>query len=221
MIKSKPVFEGLMLKFPIFYCSGALAMIHLSCRTIPFLSVSQPRYIWATDLLSLTLTGSHRQMCPCLRYMLSMVLSVGCECMVSLVHKAWFDDEFFLQPLRIYKTVVKEKSFILAMATVLCLPPSLEQCFCYGHFTHSTYAQDSIYPYFWVCLYAIWHIILVDKCQCAWVQLYDVRHNEIQSSTTAFNLWGKRSLRNFVVFNTPNFFENNSNLWVWGSGPVG
>ena len=108
MTKSKPVFEGLMLEIPIFYCSGALAMIHLSCRTIPLLSVSQPRYIWATDLLSLTLTGSHRQMCPCLRYMLSMVLSVGCECMVSLVHKAWFDDEFFLQPLRIYKTVVKK-----------------------------------------------------------------------------------------------------------------
>jgi len=128
--KCEPVSEGLMLQFLIFYCSGALAMIHLSCRTIPFLSVSQPGYIWATDLLSLTLTGSHQQMCPCLRYMLSMVLSVGCECMVSLVHKAWFDDEFFLQPLRIYKTVVKEKSFILAMATVLCLPPSLEQCFC-------------------------------------------------------------------------------------------
>jgi hypothetical protein len=58
---------------------STLAMIHLSCRTIPLLSVSQPQYIWAIDLLSLTLIGSHRQMCPCLRYMLSMVLPVGCE----------------------------------------------------------------------------------------------------------------------------------------------
>ena len=110
MTKSKPVFEGLMLRFAISY----LLLLRSTCHDpsfmphYPFLSVSQPRYIWATDLLSLTLTGSHRQMCPCLRYMLSMVLSVGCECMVSLVHKAWFDDEFFLQPLRIYKTVVKK-----------------------------------------------------------------------------------------------------------------
>ena len=104
----RPVSEGLMLQFLIFYCSGALAMIHLSCRTIPLLSVSQPRYIWAIDLLSLTLIGSHRQMCPCLRYMFSMVLSVGCECMVSLVHKAWFDDEFFVQPLVIYRRVLKK-----------------------------------------------------------------------------------------------------------------
>ena len=95
MTKCKPVFDGLMLQFLIFYCSGALAMIHLSCRTIPLLSVSQPRYIWAIDL-SLTLIDSHRQMCPCLRYMFSMVRLVGCECMVSLVHKAWFDDEFFV-----------------------------------------------------------------------------------------------------------------------------
>jgi hypothetical protein len=108
MTKCKPVFVGLMLQFLIFYCSGALAMIHLSCRTIPLHSMSQPRYIWAIDLLSLTLIGSHRQMCPCLMYMLSIVLPVGCECMVSLVHKAWFDDEFFVQPLVIYRRVLKK-----------------------------------------------------------------------------------------------------------------
>ena len=107
MNNCEPVFYNLMLQFLIFYCSGALAMIHLSCRTIPLLSVSQPRYIWAI-YLSLTLIGSHRQMCPCLRYMFSMVLSVGCECMVSLVHKAWFDDEFFVQPLVIYRRVLKK-----------------------------------------------------------------------------------------------------------------
>ena len=90
------LFYGLMFQFLIFYHSGALAMIHLSCRTIPLLSVSQPQYIWAINLLSLTFIGSHRQMCPCLRYMFSMVRLVGSECMVSLVHKAWFDDEFFV-----------------------------------------------------------------------------------------------------------------------------
>ncbi len=83
-----------------------------------------------------------------------------------------------------------------------------------------------IYPYYWVNLYAIWHIFLVDKCQCARVQLHDVRHNETQSSVSAFNLWGKRSLRNFIVLNTPIFFfflfkKTIVNIWVWGSGSVG
>ncbi len=67
MTKCKPVFYGLILQFLIFYRPGALATIYLSCHTIPLLSVSQPQYISAIDLLSLTLIGSHRQMCPCLR----------------------------------------------------------------------------------------------------------------------------------------------------------
>jgi len=37
-----------------------------------------------------------------------MVLSVACESMVSLVHKAWFDGEFFVQPLVIYRRVLKK-----------------------------------------------------------------------------------------------------------------
>ncbi len=125
LTKCEPVSEGLMLQILIFYCSGALAMIHLSCRTIPLLSVSQPRYIWA-DLLSLTLTGSHRQMCPCLRYIL--VLSVGCECMVSLFHKAWFDDEFFLQPL--HRTVFRTSHFYTGDGLSAVPAPPLEQCLC-------------------------------------------------------------------------------------------
>ncbi len=80
-----------------------------------------------------------------------------------------------------------------------------------------------IYPSYWVHLYAIWHIFLLTSASVQHVQFYDVRHNETQSAATAFNLWGKRSLRNFAVLNTPILFflENNSNLWVWDSGPVG
>ncbi len=149
-----------------------------------------------------------------------MVLSVGCECIVSLVHKAWFDDEFFLQPLRIYKTVLKKCHLYSGtnhphVACLLCLWPillrnSIARVICPSMYEQGFFFSTKlIYPYFWVCLYAIWHIILVDKCQCGRVQLYDVRHNEIQSSTTAFNLQGKRSLKNFVVFNNPNFFLRN------------
>jgi hypothetical protein len=49
MTKCKPVFDGLILQFLIFFCLGAFAMIHLSCHTIPLRFVSQPRYIWAID----------------------------------------------------------------------------------------------------------------------------------------------------------------------------
>jgi hypothetical protein len=52
MTTCEPVVSGLLLQFLIFYRSGALAMIHLSCRTIPLLSVSQPRSICAIDLYS-------------------------------------------------------------------------------------------------------------------------------------------------------------------------
>ncbi len=70
--KSIPVFEGVLLLFHIFFCSGALAMTHLSCQIIPLLSVSPPRHIQAIDLLWIALTGSHWQMCPWHRHMLSI-----------------------------------------------------------------------------------------------------------------------------------------------------
>ena len=107
MTTCKPVFEGLMLQFCIFYCSGALAMIHLSCRPTPLLSVSQPQHIWAIDLLRIALTGSHRQMCPWHMHMMRMVLSVGWECMYLCFtrHDLMMNSSF--KPLRIYKTVFK------------------------------------------------------------------------------------------------------------------
>jgi hypothetical protein len=49
--KSMPGFEGVLLHFHIFYCSGALAMTHLSCRTIPLFYVSLSQHIQAFDLL--------------------------------------------------------------------------------------------------------------------------------------------------------------------------
>jgi hypothetical protein len=45
MTKCMPVFEGVLLRFHIFNCSGALAMTHLSCCIIPLLSVSLPQHI--------------------------------------------------------------------------------------------------------------------------------------------------------------------------------
>ncbi len=56
-----PVFKGVQLQFPIFYCPGALAMIHLSCQIVPLLSLSPPQHIQAIDLLYFALTGSHWQ----------------------------------------------------------------------------------------------------------------------------------------------------------------
>ena len=150
-------------------------MIHLSCRHTPLLSVSQPRYIWAIDLLSLTLIGSHRQMCPCHRYMFSMVGSVGCECMVSLVHKAWFDDEFFLQPLRIYKTVVKKSHLFWQRPQYCACLLLLSNAFA-GVITHSTSVQGSIYQLSWYChancIYPI-YTLLVAICM-----IFDARLND-------------------------------------------
>ena len=178
MTKCEPVFYGLMLQFLIFYCSGALAMIHLSCRTIPLLSVSQPRYIWAIDLLSLTLIGSHRQMCPCLRYMFSMVLSVGCECMVSLVHKAWFDDEFFVQPLVIYRRVLKKchLSSGTGYPNFACLPglwpillrKSIARVICPSMYAQDFFLYQLIYPLLLsYSLCNLTHLSCWWICQCA------------------------------------------------------
>ncbi len=72
MTKCMPVFEGVLLHLPLFYCSGALAMTHLSCCSIPLLSVSPQQHIQVIDLLCFALTGSHWKMCPWHRHMLSI-----------------------------------------------------------------------------------------------------------------------------------------------------
>ncbi len=147
-----------------------------------------------------------------------LVLSVGCECTIRLVHKAWFDDEFFVQPLVIY-TEKSSRNVIWILAPALHMLPAsqvYDQCSCAAYSLGSIaqaptlkipFIYQLIYPYYyyWLCLYAIWRIFLVDKCQCAQFPLCDVRHNETQSATAAFKLWGKRSRRNFVVLNTPIF----------------
>ncbi len=124
MTKSMPVFKGVLSHFHIFYCSGALAiMTHLSWCIIPPLSVNPPQHIQAIDLLCFALTGSHWQMCPWHRHMMS-VLSVGCECAISLAHKAWFDDEFFIEPLSHLQNSSQEMSFIFwHQLSTCCLPP--------------------------------------------------------------------------------------------------
>ncbi len=137
--KWMPVFEGVLLHFNIFYCSGALAMTHFSSRIIPPLSVSPPRHIQAIDLLCFALTGSHWQMCSWHRHM----LSIG----IPLVHKAWLDDEFLVQPLVIYRTVLKKCHLssgtgsphvaCLQVLWPLLLRNSIARVIC-----PSTYAQD-------------------------------------------------------------------------------
>ena len=95
-------------------------------------------------VLSFTLTGSHRQMCPCLGKMLSLVLSIGCECMVSSVHKARFDDEFFVQPPVIYRTVLQKCQLIWQWPKYCACLLLLSIAFA-GVITHSTSVQGSIY----------------------------------------------------------------------------
>ncbi len=124
--KSMPVFEGVLLHFHFFYCSGALAMTHLSCCNVPLLSVNPPQHIQAIDLLWFALTGSHWQMCPWHRHMLSIGPISGCECTISLVHKAWFDDKFFIEPLSCLQNSPQEMSFIFwHWLFTCCLPSSL------------------------------------------------------------------------------------------------
>ncbi len=89
-----PVFEGVLLKIPIFHFSGAHAMIHLPCQIVHLLSVSLPQHIQAIDLLCFALTGSHWQCVHDMGVCWVLVPSDGCECAVPLVHKVCFDDEF-------------------------------------------------------------------------------------------------------------------------------
>ena len=123
--KSMPVFEGVLLHFYIIYCSAALEMTHLSCRIIPLFSVNPPGHIQAIGLLCFALTGSHWQMCPWYRHILSIGPISGCECAISLVHKAWFDDEFFIEPLSRLQNSPQEMAFIFwHRLSTCCLPPS-------------------------------------------------------------------------------------------------
>ena len=201
MTKCEPVFYGLMLQFLIFYCSGALAMIHLSCRTIPLLSVSQPRYIWAIDLLSLTLTGSHRQMCPCLRY----ILVWSCQLDVN----AWFicftrHDLMMNSSFSLYASTEQSSEqviSILAMATVLSLPPSRATLLLGSFYPMHVCSRINLPTEFCHanCIYPIdtlpVAICLTLRCQAQWHKAF---RDIIQPLT--------KGLRHFRRVQTPIFF---------------
>ncbi len=126
MTKCMPVFEGVLLHFNVFYCSGALAMTHLSCRIIPLKFVSLPWHIQAINLLCLALTGSHWQMCPLHRHMLSigpiswmcMRYTLGSQGMIRWWILHWASKHLQNSPQQI--------SFIFwHRLSTCCLPPSL------------------------------------------------------------------------------------------------
>ncbi len=163
--KSMPVFEGMLLHFRIFYSSGELAMTHLSCRTIPFLSVSPPQHIQAIDLLCFALTGSHWQMCPCHRHMLS----------ISPISWMWMRYIFGSQGVIWWwilhwasksSTEQSSRNVIYLLALALHMMPASKFCdrhscanLLLGSFAqalmHKTpFLYQLIYPHYWVNLYA-------------------------------------------------------------------
>ncbi len=118
-----PVFEGILLKIPIFFFSGELAMIHRPCQIIPLLSVSLPQHIQAIDLLCSALTGSHWQRVHDIGICWVLIPSDGCECTVPSVHKACYDD-ILIQPLVIYRKVLQKCHLSSGIGSphVACLP---------------------------------------------------------------------------------------------------
>jgi hypothetical protein len=52
-----PFLEGVLLHFHIFYCSGALAMSHLSCRIIPLLEETQRCQLYHYDVVVIQLAA--------------------------------------------------------------------------------------------------------------------------------------------------------------------
>ncbi len=155
-----------LLHFPIFYCSGALDMIHLSCRIIPLLSVSPSRHIQAIDLLCFALTGSHWQICPCHWHMWSigpiswmwMWYTFGSQGMIWWWIPCSASNHLQNSP--------QEMSFIFwHRLSMCCLPPrfmtdTLAQLYCEGHLPKHIGARSPFYlpsdlPLLWVLLYAI------------------------------------------------------------------
>ncbi len=109
--------------FSIFYCSGGLAMTHLSCPMIPLIYVSPPQHIPAIVLVCLALTGSQWQTWPWHKHMWSIGLiswmwmryTIGSQGMIW-----WW---ILFQPLVIYRTVLKKSHTDLAPA-IHMLPDS-------------------------------------------------------------------------------------------------
>ncbi len=161
-----PVFEGLLLHFHIFYCSGALAMTHLSCRIIPQLPVSPPRHIQAIDLLWFALTGSHWQMCPWHRHTLRIdpISWMWMRYIFGSQGMTWW---WILYWASKSSTEQSSRNVIYLLALALNMLPASQfndQLSCttlsLGSFSQARmrkipFLYQLIYPYFWVCLYAI------------------------------------------------------------------
>ena len=156
----------MLLHFHIFYCSGALAMTHLSCRIIPLLSVSLPWHIQAIDLLCFALTGSHWKMCPWHRRMLS----------IGPISWMWMRYIFGSQGVIWWwvlhwasKSSIEQSSrnviYLLAPAIHMLLASHVYDRYSCATLLLGSFAQarahkipflyQLIYPYYWVCLYAI------------------------------------------------------------------
>ncbi len=165
MTKCMPVFEGVLLHFNIFYCSGALAMTHLSCCIIPLKFVSLPWHIQAINLLCLALTGLHWQMFPWHKHMSSigpiswmwMRYTLGSQGMVR-----WW---ILYSASRHLQNSPQEMSFIFGHRLSTCCPPPRNDWHSCAALLLGSFAQactckistnyQLIYPYYWVCLYAI------------------------------------------------------------------
>jgi hypothetical protein len=228
-----PIFKGMLLYFPILYCSGALAMTHLSCHMIPLHSVSLPWHIPAIDLLCLALTGSHWQMCPWHRHMLSIGPISGCECAVPLVHKAWFDDEFFVRHLVIYRIVLKKchVSPGTDYPNFACLPgiwpiilrKSIARVIHPSMYVQNIFLYQLIFPLLLsYSLCNLTHLSCWRKlpvCDLSNCMMWGTTRHKVQQQHLTSETKG---LSGTLSCSTPPFFfkEKISNLWVWSYGPV-
>jgi len=148
-----------------------------------------------------------------------MVLSVGCECMVSLVHKAWFDDEFFVQPIVIYRRVLKKchLSSGTGYPNFACLPglwPILLRKSIARVIRPSMYAQDffstnwstpyqlSTFQLIWFTLIKVLKHITIKPSRTYSVSMH--RKHPTLSRTDA--TLDKRSRANHPTFPPPFFF---------------
>ncbi len=124
--KSMPVFEGVLLHFHIFYCQEHLPWpIFYVALSLSFLWARHDtsKLLIYFGLPQLVHTGK------CVHDIgicWVLVLSVGCDCAIYLVHKAWFDKEFFIEPLSHLQNSPQELSFIFwHWLSTCCPPPSL------------------------------------------------------------------------------------------------
>ncbi len=163
------------------------------------------------------LTGLQQQMQPCV-----WNLSVGLSGQmwtgnVLVCRHDWLCD---IVPLRYVKSGSQQDSVISILAPTWCLPPSqwplLKRLYCLAksqarslEILYSIY--QLIYPH-WVNLYAMSHIFYLTCCRVAlWCLAVGCTAWWDTKFSNSSHLWGKRSLRIFVMLNTPIFFRPKEN----------